>query len=165
MTEKDSLSAAEFRALAEFRYQLRRFLRFSEEAARTSGLEPQHHQALLALKGLPSGREATVGVLAERMQIQPHSAVELIDRLVERGLVMRTRSEVDRRQVLLQLTPLAERQLSQLSVHHRAQLLAMGPAMAQTLSALIDSVGAATREAEPAGGTRAAESVKRMIER
>ena len=70
MNVEHDITLSEYQALAEFRYQLRCFLRFSEQAARTVGLEPQQHQLLLALKGLPEGRIATVGELAERLQIQ-----------------------------------------------------------------------------------------------
>src|ERR1700692_3474102 len=81
------LSPAEYRALAEFRYQIRRFLQFSAEAARQYGLEPQQHQPLLAVKGPPDDVRPTIGELAERLQIQHHSAVELVDRLAEHGAV------------------------------------------------------------------------------
>src|SRR5919206_1623843 len=105
MNPDDEPTAAEYRALAELRYQIRRFLRFSEREARRAGLEPRQHQALLALKGLPPDRLPTIGELAERLQVEHHSAVELVGRLVERGLVERTRAAADRRLVLLALTP------------------------------------------------------------
>src|SRR5260370_41490113 len=98
------LSIADYQALAEIRHQIRRFLHFSEQAAREAGLEPQQHQLLLALKGLPEGRKATISELAERLQIQHHSTVELIDRMVERDLVQRSRDDEDQRRVLIQLT-------------------------------------------------------------
>ena len=85
MDSKDEISITEYQALAEFRYELRRFLRFSEQAARAAGFEPRQHQLLLAIKGLPEGKQATISALAERLQIAHHSTVELIDRLVERG--------------------------------------------------------------------------------
>src|SRR5512147_2695511 len=91
----------DFKAMAELRYQIRRFLRFSENAARQAGIEPQQHQLLLAVRGLPDSVTPTIGVLAERMQLQHHSTVELIDRLVERNLLIRLRSTDDRRQVLI----------------------------------------------------------------
>src|SRR5487761_1614906 len=77
----------DYQALADFRYGIRRFLNFSEQAARAAGIEPQQHQALLAIKGLPAARNATIGALAERLQIQHHSAVELADRLEARALL------------------------------------------------------------------------------
>src|SRR5258708_39979466 len=94
-----------FKAMAELRYQIRRFLRFSENAARKAGIEPQQHQLLLAVRGLPEDLKPTIGVLAEQMQLQHHSTVELIDRLVERGLVCPFRITDDRRQVLVKLAP------------------------------------------------------------
>src|SRR5437762_11546356 len=93
-----------FQAMAELRYQIRRFLRFSETAARQAGLEPQQHQLLLAVKGLPEGIGPTISALAERLQLQHHSVVGLIDRLVDRGLLLRLRSADDRRTVLVKLS-------------------------------------------------------------
>lgn len=138
MDLEQEISIAEFQALAEFRYQLRRFLRFSEEAARAVGLEPQQHQLLLALKGLPDERMATVGELAERLQIQHHSTVELIDRMVERGLLERARDENDQRRVIISLTPYGEELLRKLSLLHHAELRSTGPALVHTLMALIN---------------------------
>ena len=80
----------------QMRYQIRRFLHFSEQAAHEAGLVPQQHQLLLAFKGLPAGRKATISEVAERLQLQHHSTVELIDRLVERGLIKRLRDDIDR---------------------------------------------------------------------
>ena len=83
----------DFRAMAELRYQIRRFMRFSENAAQQAGMEPQQHQLLLALKGLPRGMKPTINALAERLQLQHHSTVGLVDRLVERGFLVRLRAE------------------------------------------------------------------------
>lgn len=138
MDLEQEISLAEFQALAEFRYQLRRFLRFSEEAARAVGLEPQQHQLLLALKGLPGERMATVGELAERLQIQHHSTVELIDRMVERNLLERSRDEKDQRRVIITLTQYGEEVLRKLSLLHHAELRSTGPALVRTLMALIN---------------------------
>ncbi len=138
MTNRDEeISMSEYRALAEFRYQLRRFLRFSEQAARAAGLEPQQHQLLLAIKGLPEGKQATVGTLAERLQIEHHSMVELIDRLVERGFIQRSRDEEDQRRVLITLTPQGEEVLRKLSLSHRTELRSAGSALVQSLSTLL----------------------------
>jgi len=123
-----------YQALAEFRYQLRRFLRRSEDAARAVGLEPQQHQLLLAIRGLPPGYEPTIGELAERLQIQHHSAVELIDRLEQRGLVRRERSQRDRRQVYVRLTPDGERLLEELSAFHWQELQETAPRLIAALS-------------------------------
>jgi DNA-binding MarR family transcriptional regulator len=127
----------DYRALAEFRYQIRRFLRFSEQVAREAGLEPQHYQLLLALKGLPEGRRATITELAERLQIQHHSAVELINRLGERGLVKKQRDALDQRQVIISLTAHGEEVLHTLASYHRTELQIVGPALVAALQAIL----------------------------
>lgn len=124
-----TLALSDYQALAELRYQIRIFLHFSEHAARKMDLEPQQHQLMLALKGLPAGLSPTVKTLAERMQIQHHSTVELVNRLSRAGLVRRNRTGEDRRQVLLTLTPKAEKMLSELSLGHQAELRTQGPAL------------------------------------
>ncbi len=140
MDSKDEISITEYQALAEFRYELRRFLRFSEQAARAAGFEPQQHQLLLAIKGLPEGKQATISALAERLQIAHHSTVELIDRLVERGFIQRCRGESDQRWVLVRLTPQGEEALRNLSLAHRAELRSAGPALVQTLTLLLSNM-------------------------
>src|SRR5215469_10454060 len=96
--------AIDYQTLAELRYQIRRFLRFSEQAARSAGIEPQQYQLLLALKGLPEDRKPTIGEIAERLQLQHNSTVELINRLVEHNLAKRQRDESDQRQIIVTLT-------------------------------------------------------------
>jgi len=128
-----------YQALAEFRYQIRRFLHFSEQAARQAGLEPQQHQVLLVFKGLPADRKASIGELAKRLHIQHHSAVELIDRMVERGLIQRSRDEQDQRRVLVKLTPLGEEVLRTLSLLHRTELQSTGPALVRALNTVLES--------------------------
>jgi DNA-binding MarR family transcriptional regulator len=127
-----------FKSMAELRYQIRRFLRFSENAARQAGIEPQQHQLLLAVRGLPDGLKPTVGVLAERMQLQHHSTVELIDRLVDRGFLCRLRATDDRRQVLVKLTHDGEEFLEKLSRHHLQELQSVGPTFVKVLQSLIE---------------------------
>src|SRR5215472_16936980 len=134
-TDKD-LYQDDYQALAEFRYQLRRFLRFSEQTARSAGLEPQQHQLLLAIRGTPIGKLPSIGNLAERLQLQHHSTVELIDRTVERGFLERRRDNHDRRRVLIHLTRQGKDVLEQLSVLHRTEHRSMGPALVQALQAL-----------------------------
>ena len=112
-----TMSVAEFRSLAEFRYQIRLFLNGSEEAARGADLEPQQYLLMLALRGLPAGREPSIRELADRMQLRHHSVVELVDRLERRQLLRRERSLTDRRQVSLQLTPRG-RQATPLAYQH-----------------------------------------------
>ncbi len=127
----------DYTALADFRYEIRRFLNFSENAARAAGVEPHQHQALLVIKGLPANHIATVGVLAERLQIQHHSAVELTDRLESKSLIRRSRSQTDRREVLLGLTLRGEKLLQKLTVAHRAELQSMGPKLLAVLESAI----------------------------
>jgi DNA-binding MarR family transcriptional regulator len=127
----------DFQAMAELRYQIRRFLRFSENAARQAGVEPQQHQLLLAIRGLPRQVKPTIGALAERMQLQHHSTVELIDRLVDRGFICRLRATDDRRQVLVKLTREGEDFLKGLSLHHLEELQTVGPKFVKILQSLI----------------------------
>lgn len=122
-----ALTATDYQALAELRHQIRRFLHFSEQAARAAGLEPRQHQLLLALKGLPKGVRPRIGELAERLQIQHHSTVELVNRLAAGGYVRRRRGGEDRREVLLSLTPKGEKVLQELTLHHKTELRTQGP--------------------------------------
>jgi len=131
------LSLAGYRALAEFRFQVRRFLHFSEEQVRGLGLEPQQHQLLLAIKGLPAGARATIGELALRLQLKHHSAVELVNRLETRGYVVRSASRGDRRQVIVRLTVSGSSVLRKLSLAHHEELEKAGPALAQALRLLM----------------------------
>jgi len=131
-----NLSQAEYRALAAFRHELRRFLRFSEEAARAVGLEPRQHQLLLAVRGMPAGTAATVGALAERLQLRHHSTVELIDRSQARGLVRRSAPGGDRRRVFVVLTAAGARVLRRLSLAHRTELRTVATRLAAALAAL-----------------------------
>lgn len=137
VTSKAQLSQADYRALAEFRYQIRSFLSFSERAARSQGLEPQQHQVLLALKGLPEGNRPTIGTVAERLCVEHHTAVTLTDRLERAGLVQRERSAHDRREVLLSITPAAETILLQLSAQHREQLKTVAPGLHRALTTVL----------------------------
>jgi DNA-binding MarR family transcriptional regulator len=127
----------DYRALAEFRYQLRRFLIFSEAIAREAGIEPQQHQLLLALRGLPEGARPNIRVLAERLQLKHHTVVGLVDRLVRRKLVTREKSDVDRREILVRVSPTGERLLESLSEAHRSELATRGPALVRALEAIV----------------------------
>jgi len=136
MARSEALTDSDYESLAEFRHQIRRFLHFSEQAARSLGIEPQQHQLMLALRGLAGGRVA-IGALAERLQIQHHSAVELVDRLADRGLVTRSRATADRRQVLVELTARGEAELEKLARCHLEELRRNGPALVDALQTLI----------------------------
>jgi DNA-binding MarR family transcriptional regulator len=129
----------DYQALAKFRYHIRRFLHFSEQAARLSQIEPQHHQLLLVAKGFRGqpGEGPTIGYLAERLQIRHNSAVELIDRMVAHRLVDRLPCERDRRQVIVILTPLGDRILRKLSAGHIRELRETGPALVGALEAIV----------------------------
>ncbi|HYQ15723.1 MAG TPA: MarR family transcriptional regulator [Polyangiaceae bacterium] len=138
LPEAAPLSQADYRALAELRYQIRGFLGFSERAARAHGTEPQQHQLLLALKGLPDGRRPTIGTLAERLCVEHHTVVTLTDRLEKAQLVQRSRGASDRREVLLTITKRGEDLLAQLSTIHRDQLKTVGPSLQRALAAILE---------------------------
>lgn len=129
------LSDADYQALADIRYALRKFLAFSEARAAEHGLKPQQHQALLAIRGLPEA-SATVGLVAERLLLKPHSASGLIGRLESMGLVTRFSSPADGRQTVLQLTRKARDCLTALSETHREELQRMRPELRRLLSRL-----------------------------
>lgn len=137
MEPDESQPAIDYRALAELRYQIRHFLRFSEQAARAAGIEPQQYQLLLAVKGLPEGRKPTIGELAERLQLQHNSTVELVNRLVEHHLVARQRDSSDQRQVILTLTAHGEEILQKLAMHHHNELQTIGPNLFQALETIL----------------------------
>jgi DNA-binding MarR family transcriptional regulator len=143
MTDTFNLSESDYRALAEFRYLLRRFLHFSEQAARDAGLEPQQHQLLLAVRGLPQEKTASIGELADRLQLQHHSAVELVSRTVQRGLLERHRDTADLRRVVVSLTRRGEQVLSNLSVLHWTELRSTAPDLVTALISLISTQSSA----------------------
>jgi DNA-binding MarR family transcriptional regulator len=148
------VSRSDHLSLAAFRYEIRKFLAFSEQAARAAGLEPQQHQMLLAIHGLPEGVRPTIGAVAERLCVQHHSAVALADKLEALGMVRRERAEDDRRQVFLVLTGRAADVLEELSAAHRTQLRKVGPQMVEALAAILDDrrVRGGNREARREGG-------------
>lgn len=128
----DDLTDADYAALAQFRFSLRQFLAFSEAKAADCGLTPQQHQALLAIRAAPLGM-ATVGHVAERLILKPHSATGLIDRLEALGFVRRRLSEQDRRQALLEITDRAHAILRTLSVTHREEIRRVRPMLIELL--------------------------------
>ena len=134
------LSKAEYELLAAFRHALRQFLHFSEAAAHAVGIEPQQHQALLAIKGYRGRDRVIISELAEQLQIKHHSAVGLADRLVANGLVVRASDSRDRRQVYLALTPHGNELLEQLSTAHKEELWRLGPEL-RALLARLDETG------------------------
>lgn len=142
----------DYEALADFRYAIRRYLNFSERNARKAGLEPQQYQALLAIKGLRPSHSATIGFLAERLQIQHHSAVELMDRLEDRHLIRRSRSRSDRRKVLVELTKRGEAKLKRISLPHRGELQSAGRRLLQALERFISHDGTRRKRRSVLGG-------------
>jgi DNA-binding MarR family transcriptional regulator len=116
------LADRDYRTLAEFRHALRVFLRFSEDAARREGLTPNQHQLLLAVRGFPSGEAPTIGEIAEHLQLQHNSVVELVDRAVAAELLRRHTDPEDRRRQRLSLTPAGSKTLERLSSAHRSEL-------------------------------------------
>ena len=135
------LNQVEYEALAEFRYQLRKYLRFMEERAREAGQNPQQYQLVLAIKGLPGSTRSTIGTLAKRLQLNHNSMVELVDRCERKGLLRRSRSGNDRRQVELAVTPEGDAVLRKLTSAGREELRTVGPILAQAIQHLISSEG------------------------
>ncbi len=137
MTMSGDLSPDQYRDLAEFRRQIRRFLHFSEAAAKKHGIEPHQHQLLLAVHGLPAGSKPTIGEIAARLFIQHHSAVELVDRLETTGAIARTPSTDDKREVLVRLTPAGRSILRRLALAHRTEMKRSGPELARALNSVL----------------------------
>lgn len=122
---RDALNKADYEALSEFRYQLRRFLRFSEDAAQAEGITPLQYLLLLHIKGAPGQDWATVKALAERLQAQHHGVVALVSRSEAAGLVERSPHPEDRRQVCVRLTERGERCVARLARQHRDELASL----------------------------------------
>jgi DNA-binding MarR family transcriptional regulator len=153
------IKTAEYRALAELRYRIRKFVGEGDAVARAAGLEPQQYLLLLAIRGLPEGVEATIRTLADRLALKHHSAVELIDRLEAHGYVRRSRSRDDRRSVFVALLPRGEKLLEQVARDRIGELRASGTAFVKAISALLEDGGSSrTRK-------RAASSSQRGLAR
>ncbi len=134
------VSQKDYEALAGFRYALRKFMRFSEQAARGAGLSPQQHQALLAIRGFPAGDKVTVGALAERLCSKPQSTSELVSRLQKQGFVARDSSDADGRQVVVSLTTTGEEVLRRMAAAHRQELRRLGPELKDLLDSVNDEL-------------------------
>jgi DNA-binding MarR family transcriptional regulator len=132
------LSRADYESLSSFRHALRQFLKFSEEAARAVGLTPTQQQALLAIKGFPGREHVTNGELAERLHIKHHSAVGLINRLEAQGLVVRKKSDSDRREVYVTLTERGAELLEQLTAVHQQELRHIAPQLSSILKSVLE---------------------------
>jgi DNA-binding MarR family transcriptional regulator len=131
------LSHDQYRDLAEFRRQIRRFLHFSEATAKEHRIEPQQHQLLLAVQGLPEGVKPTIREIASRLFIQHHSAVELVNRLEVTGAIARSPGVEDKREVLIRLTPTGRGLLRRLALAHREELEMAGPELARALQSVL----------------------------
>jgi DNA-binding MarR family transcriptional regulator len=134
--------------LAAFRYELRKFLHFSEQRALEAGLQPQQHQLMLQIAGAPPGTLVTISYVADRLGLKHHTAVELSKRCEESGLLRRANDGEDRRRVVLDLTAFGRKTLAKLSEDHEHELYQLAPEMIRTLTRI--------RNAHPAptGGQR-----------
>lgn len=137
MSSESDLSPDQYRDLAEFRRQIRQFLHFSEATAKEHQIEPQQHQLLLAVHGLPEGVKPTIREIAARLFIQHHSAVELVNRLETTGAVARTSGTEDKREVWVRLTPAGRAILRRLALAHRMELERSGPELARALNSVL----------------------------
>ncbi len=135
----NDVSQEDYETLASFRYAVRKFLHFSERAARNIGLPPRQHQALLAIRGCPSAEPVTIGTLANLLVTRPHTASELVNRLEAQGLVQKRQGEHDARQVVIGLTREGEEILATLAAAHRDELRRLGPVLVQLLSRFSDT--------------------------
>src|SRR3954466_5624406 len=133
--KRNGSPAVDYGTLAEFRFQLRKFLAFSETAAQKAGLTPQQHQALLAIKGFSAPEPTSVGDLARILLIRHHTAVELMDRMTKLGLLSRIVDAEDGRRVLVKLTRKGEQKLRTLSNIHFEELGSASPALTRILKA------------------------------
>ncbi|WP_438754525.1 MarR family winged helix-turn-helix transcriptional regulator [Pararhizobium sp. O133] len=133
---KSRLSDADYEALSNLRYTLRRFTDFSTSAAQAKGLPAQQHQALLAIRGHRDEESMAVGKLAERLLIAPHTATELVNRLVSAGYVTRNSDPADGRRQTLALTEKADDILEQLSATHLTEIREMAPKLIDILRSL-----------------------------
>jgi DNA-binding MarR family transcriptional regulator len=137
MDSRHDLSEDQYRDLAEFRHRIRHFLHFSELTVKEHGLEPQQHQLMLLVRGLPENVKPTIGEIAARLFIQHHSAVELIDRLERTGAIARSAGLEDKREVWIRLTPAGRGKLRRLALAHRSELERSGPELARALNSVL----------------------------
>jgi DNA-binding MarR family transcriptional regulator len=135
----ERMTETEYQALAELRYLIRRFLQEGDTTAKQAGLEPQQYLLLLAIRGLPTGAEATISVLAERLSLRHHSTVELVDRMEAHGYVKRVRGREDRRQVLVLLQPRGAKLVEKVVEQRIIELRANGRALVTAIRALLES--------------------------
>ncbi len=143
----NSVTQADFQCLAEFRFQLRRFLNFSNAAAEEAGVRPQQYQLLLCVSGMPDELEPTIAHVASRMMLKHNSAVELVDRTNEQGRLRRAADPVDHRRILLRVTAQGERLLASLAAYHLEELDQAGPELIRALRRVLSAkAGAGSRK-------------------
>ena len=130
------LTHQDYESLADFRYLLRKFLRFSKDFLRSAGLSPEQYEALLAIKAFATSSGLTILHLSERLQVKHHSAVNTVDRLAERKLITRQTSATDRRQRHLKLTDRGEKLIEELAAAHRKEMRSRSPEMIKALQRL-----------------------------
>ena len=135
----EKITEKEYQALGELRYLIRRFLQEGDVTAKQAGLEPQQYLLLLAIRGLPTGQEATISTLANRLSLRHHSTVELIDRMEGHGYVRRVRGREDRRQVLVSLQPRGARLLERVVEQRIIELRTNGRELVEAIGALLET--------------------------
>lgn len=135
----EKITEKEYQALGELRYLIRRFLQEGDVTAKQAGLEPQQYLLLLAIRGLPTGQEATISTLANRLSLRHHSTVELIDRMEVHGYVRRVRGREDRRQVLVSLQPRGAKLLERVVEQRIIELRTNGRELVEAIGALLET--------------------------
>lgn len=141
-----AVNGAQLRRLAEFRYQLRRFLHFSQLASEEAGIPHQQYQLLQCVRGIPAGTEPTIANVAARMLLRHNSAVELVDRTIRQGLLVRHTDERDHRRILLKVTEHGEALLASLALHHMRELRQSGPDLVRALRHVLRTNRTAARK-------------------
>ncbi len=155
--EPPPLSRAQMRRLAEFRFQLRKFLHFSSLAADAAGIRAQQYQLLQCVWGMPEELDPTIANVAARMLLKHNSAVELVDRTIEQGLLRRCPDPTDHRRILLRMTPMGEKLLGSLAAYHLRELEETGPELIRALRrVLLSPQPASAQPAAPEPKARAA---------
>lgn len=133
-----TISVEQFRKLAEFRFQLRKFLQFSHAIAEHCGLRHQQYQLLQCVYGMPCELDPTIANVAARMLLKHNSAVELVDRTIEQGLLRRSPDPTDHRRILLRVTQQGERLLASLAGYHMQELDQAGPELIRSLRRVLN---------------------------
>jgi DNA-binding MarR family transcriptional regulator len=140
-SSRGAVSAEQYRALAEFRRHLAEFLRRRKDAALSEGLQPQQYELMLAVHGLADGKEPTIKEMANQLCLEHHTVVELVDRLAHKNMVTRTRSALDKRAVLIRITPVGQRVLSRIVRFSLMQMREEAPALIRSLQRISRGAG------------------------